>query len=74
MFLIAKGLPWIRENRSADITRIALCLWLACFQSVASKQYWLGLPIPPFCFAVMSNGPQSVRVLVLLNVRFDAIV
>ena len=31
VLIIAKGLPWIRENRSANITRIAWFLWLACF-------------------------------------------
>jgi hypothetical protein len=30
VFIIAVGLPWIRENQSANITRIAWFLWLAC--------------------------------------------
>src|ERR1700733_5586592 len=31
VFIIATGIIWIRGNRSANITRIAWCLWLACF-------------------------------------------
>lgn len=31
VFILAVGLHWIRENRSANITRIALYLWLTCF-------------------------------------------
>jgi len=31
VFIIAIGLRWIRENRSANVTRIAWFLWLACF-------------------------------------------
>jgi len=31
VLIIAIGLPWIRENRYAIITRIAWFLWLACF-------------------------------------------
>jgi hypothetical protein len=31
VFIIVIGLRWIRENRSANITRIAWLLWLACF-------------------------------------------
>jgi hypothetical protein len=31
VFIFATGLPWVIENRTAKITRIAWCLWLACF-------------------------------------------
>jgi hypothetical protein len=31
VFIIALGLPWTRENRSAKITRIACFVWIACF-------------------------------------------
>jgi hypothetical protein len=31
VLIIATGLAWIRENRSAKITRIAWFLWLGCF-------------------------------------------
>lgn len=31
VLIIATGLPRIRENRSAKVTRIAWCLWLTCF-------------------------------------------
>jgi|SRR6185437_4114003 len=31
VFIIVAGFPWIRESRSAKITRIAWFLWLACY-------------------------------------------
>jgi len=31
VYVVAVGLPWIKENREAKMTRIVWFLWLACF-------------------------------------------